>query len=302
MAYDKVVDSGKLDSALSALANSIRNKGNTTGNMGLLNGEMKAAVDALEVAAVSYSVEEKTETWQHNSYVTISVDIGEDGSVSAYKSSGSGTANNMVICYPQSDTWSADSEITRIPFPHEEGEHTIPVTIWWDNQNGAHQDSNNHTLTYTVVKKSAGSVDVQPLRVITNGTYTAPEGTAYSPVSVNVPVPVTKNVQAYHGMGRSNSTSLASVDVRLTVAKTGTYKVSWMGVRSSTSGTSSSQLYIGGTAYGTASTTFDTTNGYSQSVVLDNVSLTEGQMVEVRARARSTSYFMSVGNLVIEEQ
>lgn len=80
MAYDKVVDSGKLDSALSALANSIRDKGNTTGNMGLLNGEMKAAVDAIEV------------------------------------------------------------------------------------------------------------VDVQPLSVTTNGTYTAPTGTAYSPVSVSVSV------------------------------------------------------------------------------------------------------------------
>lgn len=32
------------------------------------------------------------------------------------------------------------------------------------------------------------SIDVEPLSVITNGTYTAPEGTAYSPVDVNVPV------------------------------------------------------------------------------------------------------------------
>lgn len=30
------------------------------------------------------------------------------------------------------------------------------------------------------------SIDVEPLSVTTNGTYTAPEGTAYSPVSVNV--------------------------------------------------------------------------------------------------------------------
>lgn len=166
--------------------------------------------------AVSYSVEPKTETWQHNSYVTISVDIGADGSVSAYKSSGGGTANNMVICYPQSDTWSAASEITRIPFPHEEGEHTIPVTIWWDNQNGAHQDSNNHTLTYRVVTSSSGgggdsgggsSIDVQPLSVTENGTYTAPEGVAYSPVTVNVSVAVSS---FYTGSG-TPAASLGSV-------------------------------------------------------------------------------------------
>lgn len=134
----------------------------------------------------TYSVVPKTETWQHNTYVTISVDIGADGSVSAYKSAGGGTANNMVICYPQSDTYVADNEITKIPFPNTPGEHTIPVTIWWDNQNGEHQDHNNYTLTYTVVAKSGGSIDVQPLSITSNGTYTAPDGVAYSPVTVNV--------------------------------------------------------------------------------------------------------------------
>lgn len=156
-------------------------------------GELIVGEAELPAVVTRYSVEEKTETWQHNSYVTISVDIGEDGSVSAYKSSGGGTANNMVICYPQSDTYSAASEITKIPFPMEEGEHTIPVTIWWDNQSGAHNDHNNHTLTYRVVKTTTGGgtmVDVQPLNVTANGTYTAPEGVAYSPVSVSVSVEV----------------------------------------------------------------------------------------------------------------
>lgn len=279
--------------------------------------------------STSYSVVPKTETWQHNLYVTISVDIGADGSVSAYKSSGGGTANNMVICYPQSDTWSADSEITRIPFPNEEGEHTIPVTIWWDNQSGAHQDHNNHTLIYTVVAKSGGdSVDIQSLSITSNGTYTAPEGVAYNPVTVNIPsqniitlnatsngtynpgngnaygtvtvnVPEKKNVQGYLGMKSVSTTSYSSTGVSLTVGKTGTYRVSWMGVRNTNSGTNGSQLYINNASYGTAQTSF--TNTYAQNVVLNNVSLTAGQTVEVRARARSTSYYMMVGNLIIEE-
>lgn len=109
------------------------------------------------------------------------------------------------------------------------------------------------------------------------------------------------NVQAYSGMSYSRTSSLVScaTPIRLTVEKTGTYKVSWMGFRNSTGGTSSSQLYIGNTAYGSANTTFS--SSYGQSVVLNNVSLTEGQTVEVRARARSTSYYMYVGNLVIEQ-
>ena len=113
------------------------------------------------------------------------------------------------------------------------------------------------------------------------------------------PVETSKNIQAYHGMVAKNVASLASTGVRLTVAKTGTYKISWMGWRNTTSGTSSSQLYINGVAYGSASTSF--MNSYGQTVTLNNVSLTEGQTVEVYARARSTSYYMGVGNLIIEE-
>lgn len=109
-----------------------------------------------------------------------------------------------------------------------------------------------------------------------------------------------KNIQAYHGYDEVNSDSYEATDVTLTVAKTGTYKVSWMGFRNSTSGTSGSQLYIGNTAYGSANTTF--TRSYGQSVVLTDVSLTQGQTVTVYARSRNTSYYMGVGNLIIEEQ
>lgn len=109
-----------------------------------------------------------------------------------------------------------------------------------------------------------------------------------------------KNVQAYQGMGSVRTTSYTATGVKLTVAKSGTYKVSWIGIRNTNSGTNGTQLYIAGKSYGSASTTF--TNTYAQSVVLNNVSLTAGQTIEVYGRARSTSYYMMVGNLVIEEQ
>ena len=96
-----------------------------------------------------------------------------------------------------------------------------------------------------------------------------------------------------------SSTSYTATSVSLTVAKTGTYTVSWMGWRSTSSGTSGSQLYIDNTAYGSATTSF--TNNYGQNVKLTNVSLTEGQTLTIRARSRSTSYVMGVGNLSIVE-
>ena len=109
-----------------------------------------------------------------------------------------------------------------------------------------------------------------------------------------------KNIQFYMGQDAKNVTSYTATNVKLTVAKTGTYKVSWSGYRNTTSGTNGSQLYIDGTAYGTAQTSF--TNNYGQNVVLNNVSLTANQEIVVRVRSRNTSYYMGVSNLIIEEQ
>lgn len=141
------------------------------------------------------------------------------------------------------------------------------------------------------------AVPTETAAVTANGTYTPSAGKFFSQVSVDVPDP--PNVQGYHGTGSVSATAYTATGVKLTVAKTGTYKVSWMGARNSTSGTSGSQLYIDGVAYGSAVTTF--TSSYAQSVVLTDVALTAGQEVEVRARSRSASYVMLVGNLIIEQ-
>lgn len=109
-----------------------------------------------------------------------------------------------------------------------------------------------------------------------------------------------KNVQGYLGQDYSRQASLTATDVALKVAKSGTYKVSWSGFRNTTSGTSQSQLYINGNAYGSAQGTF--TSSYGQNVVLSNVSLSADDELVVYARARNTSYYMYVSNLIIEEQ
>ena len=129
-----------------------------------------------------------------------------------------------------------------------------------------------------------------------NGTY---DVTSKASVVVDVPSSSGMNVQAYTGMDYAAAASYTATDVTLTVAKTGTYNVSWMGFRNTTSGTSGSQLYINGSAYGSVYTTF--TSSYGQSVELTGISLTEGDVLVVRARARSTSYRMYVGNLIIEQ-
>lgn len=107
------------------------------------------------------------------------------------------------------------------------------------------------------------------------------------------------NVQVYHGSASVTSTSYTATSVTLTVAVTGRYTVTWTGWRNTNSGTSGSQLYKNGSAVGSANTTF--TGTYGQVVTLTNQSFNAGDVLVVRARARSTSYAMYVANLMIEQ-
>lgn len=108
-----------------------------------------------------------------------------------------------------------------------------------------------------------------------------------------------KNVQVYSGMDYVNATSYTATDVTLKVAKSGTYTVSWMGFRNTTSGTNGSQIYVNGTAKGSAHTSF--TRNYGQYCE-ESLTLNANDVIVVRARSRNTSYYMYVGNLIIEEQ
>lgn len=129
-----------------------------------------------------------------------------------------------------------------------------------------------------------------------NGTY---DVTGLATAVVNVSGGGGKNIQAYMGMDYANATSYTATDVTLKVAKSGTYKVSWMGFRNTTSGTNGSQIYVNGTAKGSAHTSF--TRNYGQYCE-ESLSLNANDVLVVRARARSASYYMYVGNLIIEEQ
>lgn len=150
------------------------------------------------------------------------------------------------------------------------------------------------TITGTAVSVSASELVSGSQTVTDNGTY---DVTNLASVTVNVSGGGSRNVQVAAGVNRVNTTEYTAVSGQsLTVAKTGTYDVYWTGYRSTTSGTSGSQLYIGSTAYGSAQTSF---SNNAQSVHLSSVSLTQNQTVTVRARARSTNYYMYVGNLTI---
>ena len=107
------------------------------------------------------------------------------------------------------------------------------------------------------------------------------------------------NIQAYTGTDYVRASSYTATDVTLTVKTSGIYTISWIGWRSTSSGTSGTELYINGSMYGSAHTTF--TGTYGQYVEVTGVELDAGDVLTIRARARSSSYYMYVGNLVIEQ-
>lgn len=168
------------------------------------------------------------------------------------------------------------------------------VTLW-----GA---SYSNVPAITVPRTGSGTAtfyEVDGSQTITeNGTYDVTTDASVV-VSVSGGGGSSKAFQYYHGGARVNTTSYTATAVKLTVAKSGTYNITWSGFRSSTSGTNGSQLYRNGSALGSAQTTF--TDSYWQTPQLTNQSLSAGDEIVVRARARGTSYYMCVANLIIEE-
>lgn len=110
-----------------------------------------------------------------------------------------------------------------------------------------------------------------------------------------------KNVQVVQGTAWTVSSTPTAIGAEMTVSKTGTYDVYWSGIRTNTTSsyTFGTQLYVGGTAYGTENTTW---SNHVQNNHLSNVSLTANQKIRVYGRnSRGSIYYMYAPTLVIVE-
>jgi hypothetical protein len=115
----------------------------------------------------------------------------------------------------------------------------------------------------------------------------------------DIPIGTSKNTQIASGVNRTANTSATAISGQtITVSKTGVYDVYWAGFRSSTSGTFSTQLYINGTAYGSTQSTW---SNHGQAIHLSNVSLSQGDVLTIRAVSRGSSYYCYASNLTIVE-
>lgn len=105
------------------------------------------------------------------------------------------------------------------------------------------------------------------------------------------------NVQVAQSTTRIASTTYTKT-ASLTCAVSGTYDVYWDCFRSTTSGTSGSQLHIGSSTYGSANTVF---SNHAQNNHLTGVQISANQEVSVYVRSRATNYYAYCGQLTIKQ-
>ena len=172
--------------------------------------------------------------------------------------------------------------------------HSVTVTPSVTNSTGWITGS---TKTGTGVTVTASELESGNLAITQNGNNI--DVTGYSTVSVNVSGGSGKNIQVNTSGGYVQTNGYTSTGVSITVAKAGTYKVSWTAWRSSSQGTMGTNLYKNGTA-GTNQQTW--TNTYGQHITLSNQTYAANDVITLYATAGSNSRYCRVGDLVIEEQ
>lgn len=172
--------------------------------------------------------------------------------------------------------------------------HSVTVTPKVTNTTGWITGS---TKTGTAVTVSASELVSGSETKTANGTY---DVTNLASLVVNVSGGgSSKNVQAYIGYAQRTANSYGATTVTLTVAKAGTYKVSWTAWRGSSSGTMGTNLHKNSTS-GTNQQTW--TGTYGQNITLTNQTYAKDDVLTVWATSGSNSRSVYVGNLIIEEQ
>lgn len=264
-------------------------------------------IDVASYAAVNVAVPQ-LDTSDANAVAT-DIRSGKSGYVNGSKVSGSVTSRSSSDLSASGATVTVpagiyDSQATKSVASGTAGtptaskgtvsNHQVSVTPSVTNTTGYITGS---TKTGTAVTVTASELASGNKEITSNGTNIDVVG--YSTVSVNVSGGGGKNVQYVMDKMSVRTNGYTSTGMSITVAKTGTYNVSWVGWRSSSQGSMGTNLYKNGNA-GTNQTTF--TNTYGQQIVLTNQSYNQGDVLTLYATAGSTTRYMWVANLIIEEQ
>lgn len=278
---------------------------------------------AIITAPAGYYTESAGRSVDYGQQGTPTISVGSDGlitasctDISGYITGTTKTATQQMTARTSSDLTVSGATVTAPAGYYNAAASKSVANGFAGTPMAVKSPVSNHTITVTPTATSTagyisgGSVNGPTVTVsaselvsgsetkTANGTYDV-TNLAELVVNVSGGGGSTKNIQVETGYHSRKGTSYAATGLELEVAKSGTYTITWTGWRASSSGTSGSQLYKNGTAVGSAVTTF--TGTYGQVVTLTNQSLSAGDVLEVYARSRNTSYAMYVANLIIVE-
>lgn len=171
--------------------------------------------------------------------------------------------------------------------------HSVSVTPSVTNSTGY---ITGGTKTGTAVTVSASELVSGSETKTENGTY---DVTNLSQLVVNVPSGSSKAVYKYEGLASRTANSYGATNAKVTVTKAGTYNISYVAIRGSSSGTMGTNLHIGSTAKGNQQTWNNGT--YGQYVSYTNQSISANTDVTIYATSGSNSRTIYTGQLIVQE-
>ena len=108
-----------------------------------------------------------------------------------------------------------------------------------------------------------------------------------------------KALYKYEGLASRNANRYGATSATVTVAKAGTYNISYVAIRGSSPGTMGTNLHIGSTEKGNNTTWNNGT--YGQYVSYTSQSIAANTAVTIYATSGSNSRYIYVGQLIVEE-
>ena len=229
------------------------------------------------ISGTSASVSTGTNTLTLSKTVSVTPNVSTAGYIS------SGTAGNSSVSLTASVTTKAAA--TYHPSTSDQTISSGTYTTGTQTIKAVAHNLTADKIAEGFVAKIGDSTDDDCVASVT-GTYSGGGGSS-------------KAIYMYTGLASRKANSYGATDAQVTVTKAGTYNVSFVAIRGSSSGTMGTNLHIGSTAKGDNTTWNNGT--YGQYVSYTNQSISANTTVTIYATSGSTSRSIYVGQLIVEE-